>query len=402
VTILEDDQLAEIYYEDPKRKRLVGNIYKGIVKDVLNGLSSAFVDVGEADNLFVSAKEINDTLLQKHGHRRGQPFPIGKILRSSQELLVQVKREGISNKNPQGTTRFSLAGRYWVFLPKDRRLGASRRIEDLKEIERLKAIARELKRPDEGLIARTASVGASRDDLERDFNYLLGTWKGIEETAEVAKAPKLIYQGLGLIRSILRDRLLDDIQRVIVDEEETYQDILEFLDYLHLRSYKQRVELYRDKRPLFERRNVEEQLKLSLQPRVPLPGGGSLIIAETEALTAIDVNTGRDTQHRDQELAILNTNLEAACEIPRQLRLRKISGIIVVDFVDMKRRDSEHKLIRALKEELKKDRVPTDFIDFTALGLAEITRKRETESLADHLSDEILADEVAENNDEDD
>lgn len=396
MAIVEDDRLSEIHYEDPKRKRLVGNIYKGVVRDVLNGMSSAFVDVGEEENLFVSAKEINDALLNKFGYRRSQPFPMGKVLRGSQELLLQVKREGISSKNPQGTTRCSLAGRYWVFLPKDRRLGVSRRIEDAKESERLKEIARELKRPDEGLIARTAAVGASRDDLERDFNYLLGTWKGIEDDAEKAKAPKLIYQGLGLIRSILRDRLLDDVDRVVVDDEETYDEILEFLDYLHLRNYKQRVQFYKAERPLFDLRGIEEQLRLSLKPRVPLPGGGSLIFAETEALTAIDVNTGRDTRHKDQELAILNTNLEASSEIPRQLRLRKISGIIVVDFIDMKRPDSIRQVIRKLREELKKDRVPADFIDFTALGLAEITRKRETESLADRLGDEDFAEELAE------
>ena len=385
MAILEDNRLSEIYYEDPRRKRLVGNIYKGVVKDVLSGLSSAFVDVGEVDNLFVSAKEINEELLVDRGYHRGQPFPINKVLHSSQELLVQIKREGIGSKNPQGTTRFSLAGRYWVFLPKDRRLGISRRIDDPKESERLKEIARAIKRPNEGLIARTASAGASREDLERDFNYLLGTWKGIEEAAAKVKAPKLIYHGPGLIRNLLRDRLLDDIQQVIVDDQATYQDILDFLDYLHLRNYKRRVQLYEDQQPLFELRDVEEQIHFSLQPRVPLPGGGSLIIAETEALTAIDVNTGRDTHHKDQELAILNSNLEAACEIPRQLRLRKISGIIVVDFVDMKRRESERKVIRKLRSELKKDRVPADFIDLTPLGLAEITRKRETESLADRM-----------------
>jgi len=378
----------EIYYEDPKRVRLVGNIYKGIVKDVLSGISAAFIDVGERDNLFLSAKELNDSLLRSRGYRRGSPFPIGKVIRGGQQLIVQVKREGIGEKNPQGTTRISLAGRYWVFLPKDGRLGISRRIEDPEEIKRLKGIAQELKRSDEGLIARTAAAGARLEDLERDFNYLLGTWKGIEDEAKQVSAPALLYRGPGLIKSIIRDRLMPNVKRVVIDSEAAYREIVDFLKYLHMEEYLDRLELYSDERPLFEVRGVEAQLRESLKPRVPLPGGGSLVIAETEALTAIDVNTGSDTRHRNQEQAILNTNLEAAVEIPRQLRLRKISGIIVVDFIDMKHKEDVRKVIGLLQEELKKDRVPADFIDITELGLVEITRKREGESLAEMLSEE--------------
>lgn len=380
--------MTEIYYEDPKRIRLVGNIYKGIVKDVLSGISAAFIDVGERDNLFLSAKELNESLLRSRGYRRGSPFPIGKVLKGGQRLIVQVKREGIGEKNPQGTTRISLAGRYWVFLPKDGRLGVSRRIEDAEEIKRLKGVAQELKRSDEGLIARTAAAGARLEDLERDFNYLLGIWKGIEEEAKQVSAPALLYRGPGLIKSIVRDRLMPDVRRVVVDSEAAYRELVDFLKYLHMEEYLDRLEFYSDERPLFEVRGVEVQLRESLQPRVPLPGGGSLVIAETEALTAIDVNTGSDTRHRNQEQAILNTNLEAAVEIPRQLRLRKISGIIVVDFIDMKRREDVRKVVHLLQEELKKDRVPADFIDITELGLVEITRKREGESLAEMLSEE--------------
>jgi ribonuclease G len=378
----------EIYYEDPKRLRLVGNIYRGVVKDVLSGISAAFVDVGEKENLFLSAKELSEELLREHNYRRGSSFPIGKILKGGQSITVQVKREGIGEKNPQGTTRISLAGRYWVFLPKDGRLGVSRRIEDAKEAQRLKNIARKLKRSGEGLIARTAAAGASEEHLTTDFNFLLGKWKEIEEKAERVSPPKLLYSGLGLIKSIVRDRLMPDVRRVTVDSVEVRDELRTFLQYLRMEEYVERIELYRETRPLFEVRGVEDQLRESLQPKVFLPGGGSLVIAETEALTAIDVNTGSDTRHRHQEQAILNTNLEAALEIPRQLRLRKISGIIVVDFIDMKRREDIRKVIQRLQEELKKDRVPADFIDMTELGLVEITRKREGESLADMLSDE--------------
>ena len=376
----------EIYYDDPERSRLVGNIYKGTVKDVLNGISAAFVHVGLDENLFLAAKELNESILKSRSYRRNDTFPIGKVLKGGQQLIIQVKREGIGDKNPQGTTRISLAGRYWVFLPKDGRLGVSRRIEDSNENRRLKGIARELKRDDEGLIARTAAVGASKDDLRRDFNFLLGTWKGIEEEADNVSAPKLLFAGPGMIKGIIRDRLMPEVDRIVVDAQPVYDELQDFLKYMHMEDYLDALELYQEKQPLFEARGVERQLNESLEGEVPLPGGGSLIVAETEALTAIDINTGSDTRHRNQEQAILNTNLEAAVEIPRQLRLRKISGIIVVDFIDMRRKDHIRQVTEKLEEELNKDRVPADFIDMTALGLVEITRKREGESLAEMLS----------------
>lgn len=388
VAILENGRLMEVYYEGPERERSLGNIYKGVVKGILGGIGSAFVDVGEKQNLFLSQKELNDELLRDRGFKRREAVPIQKVLRSSQSLIIQVKRGSIGSKNPQGTTRISLPGRYWVFLPEDRRLGVSRRIERRREIKRLKRIARELKRPDEGLIARTASIEASKEELERDFNFLLGTWKGIEEEAEKAAPPKLLYEGLDLIKSIIRDRLLDDISQVVVDSESTFNEVLDFLGYMRMADYKDRVKRYQDRIPLFEFRDVERQIRESLQQEVRLPSGGSLVIQEAEALTAIDVNTGSSVRHKNQEMAILNTNLEAALEIPRQLRLRKISGIIVVDFIDMKRKDFVHRVTGQLEEELRKDRVTADFIDITELGLVEITRKREGKSLSGMLEED--------------
>lgn len=386
IALLEDRRLMEIHYDHPER--LLGNIYKGVVRDILPGIGAAFVDVGLDQNLFLSVKELSDSLWQEKRGRKSPAPHIQKLLKSGQHIILQVKREEIGTKNPQGTMKISLPGRYWVFLPTDERLGVSRRITDEHESRRLKRIAKKLKREGEGLIARTAAQDASEEDLERDFNYLLGTWKGIEEEAKRVPAPALLHRGPDLVRAFLRDRLLDDVQRIVVDSEKTYQEIEDFLSYMHMEEFLDRIELYRGKRPLFEARGVEEQLRESLQPRVRLPGGGSLVIAETEALTAIDVNTGSDIKYQDQQQAILNTNLEAAQEIPRQLRLRKLSGIIIADFVDMKRRDHIEKVIRKLKEELKKDRVPADFVDITKLGLIEMTRKREGESLAGMLEEE--------------
>ncbi|MFQ5794221.1 MAG: Rne/Rng family ribonuclease [Candidatus Bipolaricaulia bacterium] len=383
---MEDEWLMEIYYEDPGRETLVGNIYKGRVQDVLSGMGSAFVDVGERRNLFLSAKEINDMLLRSRGFSSGRGLiPIQKILKSGQDLIVQVRREEIGSKSAQATTKISLPGRFWVFLPKEGRLGVSRRVEGRREIDRLKRIARELKQPNEGLIARTAANGTSKKDLERDFNFLLGTWKGIEEEAERVSSPQLLYRGMDLIRGTIRDRLLEDVKAVIIDDERTYHELVGFLKYMKMDHLQDQLELYQGE-DLFETYGVEAQIEESLKREVPLKGGGTLVIDETEALTAIDVNSGADVRHRNQEKAILNTNLEAAVEIPRQLRLRKISGIIIVDFIDMSYREFEQRVIEKLKIELKKDRVTTDFIDMTRLGLVEITRKREGESLSEMLS----------------
>jgi Ribonucleases G and E len=212
-------------------------------------------------------------------------------------------------------------------------------------------------------------------------------WKGIQELAAESSPPKLLYSPPDLVRSIVRDRFLEDVDSLIVDDETAYQEILDFLDYLHLGKLKGRVRLYRGTIPLFVRYGVEEELAQAMQRKIPLKGGGFITVDETEALTAIDVNTGSDVKHKNQAAAILNTNLEAARLIPRILRLRKISGIIVVDFVDMANEKDREKVIATLKEELKKDRVPADFIEITKLGLVEITRKKEGESLSALLSE---------------
>ncbi len=388
VAITEDGKLVEIFYEDFQQDKLVSNIYKGRVEDVLSGLGSAFVDVGEEQSLFLSRSEINQAILRSRGFDPNEYPPlINKIINEGESLIIQVKRGGIGTKNPQGTTKVSLPGRYWVFLPKDSRLGISRRITDDQEAKRLKNIARDLKEENEGLIARTASENASKEDLKRDFNYLLGTWKGIEEEATKVKPPHLLHSHAGIVRTTIRDRLLEDVDQVLTDSEDVHEDILDYIHYLRMDGYQDVIELYEDNTPLFTQYGVEEQLKKCLKREVSLDSGGYLAIDETEALTAIDVNTGGNVNHKNQAQAILNTNLAAAREIPIQLRLRKISGIIVVDFVDMYDNKDQQKVINQLKDSLREDRVPADFIDMTPLGLVEITRKREGESLADLMEE---------------
>jgi len=365
----------EIYYAHPTQENIVGNVYKGKVEDVLPGLGSAFVNVGEKKSLFLSKGEINDQIMIEKGFKPWHGgAPINKLLRPGQTLTLQVRRGGIGSKNPQGTTKISLPGRFWVFLPTEDRLGVSRRVDSVRTQRRLRRIARELKKDGQGMIARTAAQSASKEELTRDYKLLVQTWESIETAARTASAPQLLYKGMGLVQTILRDRLVPDVAEVIVDSEFFREKIQYFLEYMHMEDYKERISLY-----------LEEQIQETQSRRVSLADGGSIVIDETEALIAIDVNTGGDVQHRNQRSAILNTNLEAACEIARQLRLRQMSGIVVVDFVDMDDPKDEQALIDKVKEELKKDRVSSDFVDLTGLGLVEITRKRAGESLADML-----------------
>jgi len=376
----------EIHYGHPSQEKIVGNIYRGRIEDVLPGLGSAFVDVGERTSLFLSKNEINDQIIRDRGLK---PWigsnPIAKLLKPDQMITLQVRRDGIGRKNPQGTTKISLPGRYWVYLPLEDRLGVSRRVESVRDQRRIRKLARATKKDGEGLIARTAAQWAPEDDLRRDYERLAEMWKGIQSAAKDAKRPRLLYKSMGLVQTILRDRLEPDTKEVVVDSPFFREKILSFLDFMGMESYRDRVRVHEAKAPLFQQYHVERQIQESLERRVTLKGGGTIVIDETEALIAIDVNTGSDVKHRDQQAAILNTNLEAAEEIARQLRLRQISGIIVIDFVDMEKPDHVHRVIDAMKEALKNDRVPADFVDMTALGLVEITRKRRGESLADML-----------------
>jgi ribonuclease G len=386
VALLEGGKLMEIYYGHPSREKLVGNIYRGRIEDVVPGMGSAFVDVGERKSLFLSLNELNDGMLEEKGFKPWQAgIPVGKLLRQGQMITVQVRRDGIGTKNPQGTTKISIPGRFWVYLPTEDRLGVSRRVESVRDQRRIRRLARTLKKPGEGMIARTAAQWATDEDLERDYRLLVESWDRVGAAAKTATSPRLLYKAMGLVQAVLRDWMGPDIAEVVVDSPFFYEKIHSFLEYMQMAAHKEQIRLHKGPESLFAKHDIDRQIQDSLSRRVPLAGGGSIVIDETEALIAIDVNTGGDVRHRNQAAAILNTNLEAATEIARQLRLRQISGIIVVDFVDMD--DSQHvqQIIDKVREELKKDRVSADFVDMTGLGLVEITRKRRGESLSDML-----------------
>ncbi len=376
----------EIHYGHPSQDKIMGNIYRGRIEDVLPGLGSAFVGVGEAKSLFLSRNELNDGILSDAGVKAWQTdIPITNVLKRGQMLTLQVRRDGIGNKNPQGTTKISLPGRFWVYIPTEDRLGVSRRVESVRAQRRIRKVARQIKAPGEGLIARTAAEWATEDELKHDYDLLVEIWRSVQAAAAKGDQPRLLYKGMGLVQTILRDRLGPNVKEIVVDSPFFKEKISSFLDYMRMSSYRKLIRVHEGEESLFDKFKIEEQIQAGLSRRVALAGGGSLVIDETEALIAIDVNTGGDVRHRNQHAAILNTNLEAAAEISRQLRLRQISGIIIVDFVDMESPKDVQQVIDAVKEQLKKDRVSADFVDMTALGLVEITRKRQGESLSDML-----------------
>lgn len=374
VAILEDGKLVEIHIERKQEKKIVGNIYKGKTENVLPGMQAAFIDIGEDKNSFLYV----DDLISE------EDLPIEKKLFSGEKLLVEVIKEPIKPKGSRVTTNITIPGRYLVLMPKNKNIGISRKIEDEQERERLKKIVQEIKPPDMGIIIRTASEGKNKEELERDLNFLITTWEKILQKSAILPAPSLLYEDLNLLYRTIRDLFTTEVERLIIDSEEEYKKVLDFLDSFapHL---KDRVYLFRELDNIFEYFGIEEEIRKALKKRVWLKCGGYIFIDQTEALTVIDVNTGKYVGKSKLSETILRTNLEAAEEIARQLRLRDIGGIIIIDFIDMDNKEDEQKVIDKLQEELSKDKTKTNIVDITKLGLLEMTRKRVRRDLGQML-----------------
>jgi ribonuclease G len=387
VAVLEDGVVGEVYLERPGRRSIAGNVYKGTVDNVLPGMEASFVDIGLAKNGFLYVDEIVVPELEgrKHGRR------IQELVERGQEVLVQTVKDPMGTKGARLTTEISLPGRFLVFVPFGDGIGVSRRLED-DERERLKAICKELELPEGGLIVRTAAEGASREELEGDLALLQKLWSTIRGRANRAEAPALVYQESELPLRIIRDLFIRDFQRVVVDHDRTYRRIV---GYLRRTSPElaARVELYGDKEPLMERYGVDEAVRSTLGRRVDLPSGGYLIFDYAEAFTVIDVNTGRFVGARGRtsqgrlEDTITKNNLEAVKEVVRQLRLRDIGGIIVIDFIDMANPKNRHLVEGALNQELERDRTKTYVVEISPLGLVEMTRQNVTDGPREILTD---------------
>jgi ribonuclease G len=379
VAVLEDERVAEAYLERPERRSIAGNIYKGTVDNVLPGMEAAFVEIGLEKNGFLYVDEIVGPELEgKRQERR-----IQDLLSRGQEVLVQAVKDPMKTKGARLTTDISLPGRFVVFVPNGEGIGVSRRLED-DERARLRDILKEIAPDKGGVIVRTAAEGASADDVERDLVFLQRLWKSIQTRAKDAKAPALVYQEAELPLRVVRDLFTDDFERAVVDHDRTHKRIVGYLKKTSPHMV-ERVVRHREKTPLFEASGVDEEIRSTLSRRVDLPSGGYLIFDYAEAFTVIDVNTGRFVGSRSKssgarlEDTITKNNLEAVKEVVRQLRLRDIGGIIVIDFIDMGSPKNRATVEEALKNELERDRTKTYVVEISPLGLVEMTRQNVTD-----------------------
>ncbi len=379
VAVLEDGKPSEVYLERPGRRSIAGNVYKGVVDNVLPGMEASFVDIGLDRNGFLYVDEI--VVPELEGKRHGRR--IQELIQRGQEVLVQAVKDPMGTKGARLTTEISLPGRFLVYTPFGEGVGISRRLED-DERERLKAISKELELPEGGIIIRTAAEGASKEELAGDLALLRKLWATIQGRASRAKAPTLVYQEAELPLRIVRDLFIRDFERVVVDHDRTYRRLVGYLKRTST-DLASRVELYKGREPLMEAAGVEAAVRSTLDRRVDLPSGGYLIFDYAEAFTVIDVNTGRFVGARGKqsgarlEDTITKNNLEAVEEVVRQLRLRDIGGIIVIDFIDMANPKNRQSVEDALKRELDKDRTKTYVVEISPLGLVEMTRQNVTD-----------------------
>jgi ribonuclease G len=378
VAVLEDGRVAEVYLERPERRSIAGNIYLGRVDNVLPGMEAAFVEIGLEKNGFLYVDEIVSPELER-GHGR----KIQDLISRGQTILVQAVKDPMKTKGARLTTQISLPGRFVVFVPQGEGLGVSRRLDD-DERNRLKEILKRLEVKEGGVIVRTAAEGASEEDIERDLVFLQRLWRSIQTKAKTAKAPELVYQEAELPLRVVRDLFTGDFEKAYVDDERTYRRIVGYLKKTSPHMV-ERVVRYKDKTPLMEAFGVEQEIKSTIGRRVDLPSGGYLIFDYAEAFTVIDVNTGRFVGGRGKnsgsrlEDTITKNNLEAVKEVVRQLRLRDIGGIIVIDFIDMANPKNRATVEEALRTELERDRTKTYVVEISPLGLVEMTRQNVTD-----------------------
>jgi ribonuclease G len=385
VAILEDGDLAELYIE--REERVIGSIYKGKVQNVLPGMGAAFVDIGLGRNAFLYVDDINKQPLNigdveiTSGH---SGFTISEKVKKGDDILVQIVKEPRGLKGARISTNISLPGRYLILMPTGKYSGVSRKIESADERNRLKAVMKRIRPEGMATVVRTAAAGVSEAELIADLGVLIRMWHGILETYKRAPSPSLLHKDMNLVYKAARDFITADVERVLIDDEEEYRKVRDFLQLLGP-QYLSRLEYYNSGRSLFDDYRINDELQKLMKPKIALPSGGTIVIESTEALTVIDVNSGKFTGGRNLEDTILKTNLEAAHEIARQVRLRDIGGIIVVDFIDMSSESSRSKVIKALEDGLRRDRTRATIQSFSNLGLLEFTRKRVGKDLGAQL-----------------
>ncbi len=426
VAVLEDGTLVELLIDDSKHRSIAGNIYKGRVLKILPGMQAAFVDIGLSKDAFLYVRDIWEDMedyerLLALGEEAGdeavgeeppgeeaEPAEVGEelaepempprprrsrrpqasideLIKEGQELLVQVAREPLGTKGARITSRITLPGRYLVYMPTESHVGISRKVESEAERARLRQIIEEINPQREGVIVRTAGMGRSREEIAADLEFLRTLWRKIRSKAEPAAAPAVVNRELDLTFRMFRDLFGHDVKRLVVDSPTEYERCQEFAESL-FPDLKHHLFLYDEDEPIFKSFSIEKEIEKALRRKVWLKSGGTLVIEETEALVSVDINTGKYVGKTDFDETILKTNLEAAREVARQVRLRDLGGIIIIDFIDMARQEHRDQVLAELKGALKADRSPTNVSLISELGLVEMTRKRVKQGLTKALS----------------
>lgn len=392
VAVLEEGKLEEFNIERTTEERLVGSIFKGRVRNLEDGLKAAFVDIGFEKNAFLHYWDIVPStfdsgveIVEREGRRRDRPKitqkDIPRLYPPGSDIIVQVTKGPIGTKGPRVTTNVVLPGRYLVLLPNSDQSGISRKIENPQERQRLKRTLRELSIPENmGVIMRTVGEGQQKRYFVRDLALLLEEWQSIQDRIKAQPPATCVFQEPDLIERTVRDFLTEDVERIVVDSQKAHDRMREMIAKISRRSA-EKVKLYSEPQPIFDRFNITRQLENAFSRQVHLKSGGYIVVDETEALVAIDVNTGRHKGSKDQESTILKVNLEAAEEITRQLRLRNMGGLIVLDFIDMKSRRDQQSVYQRVKEGLRRDKAKTHVLPISQLGLMEMTRQRHSESV---------------------
>ena len=394
VALLEDGNIAELFIEQGDASDIAGNIYKGKVQRVLPGMQAAFVDIGLKQAAFIYVSDviggnyspIEDFLNDNSDTEECMPYNsyissihrdrhIEDLITEGQEMMVQAAKAPIGSKGARLTTHISLPGRFLVLMPASEHIGISRRIEDDAERNRLKSTVESIRENNFGYIVRTAAEGVQEEKLKYEMGFLNNLWESIQQKYQTAPAPFLLHKEVAVSLRAVRDLLLHEAEKLIIDSRSGYESILKFLDEF-MPSLKDSVEFYEGLEPIFDSFNLEADISRALKKKVWLKSGGYIVIEHTEALVAIDVNTGRYVGKYNLEETILKTNLEAVKEIAYQIRLRDIGGIIIIDFIDMEKKSNQEKVFNALKEALKKDRSKTHVLPISELGLIQMTRKR--------------------------
>lgn len=411
VAITEDGNLVDFFVDYPENRRMVGDIYLGKVARVLPGIRAAFIDIGMKHDAFLHFSDIGERTQQfqdiigeddsdididdddESSNGKSASAEIKKPaapsipkLRKGDDIIIQITKEPVNNKGVRVTSSVSLPGRFCVLLPFDNKIGVSKKIHDFKERRRLRSIARGILPRNNGLIIRTVARDQSEEALKDDLNNLIRSWQKIESAVKTEKPPSLVHQDLSTTASVIRDLLTPDVSKVFIDSKKLYKQIKSYVQLVQP-EYLDKIEPYKSQSPIFDSFKIEEQIKTLMGRKVAMPSGGYLIIEHTEAMVVIDVNSGRYAKSKEQELNSLKTDLEAAREIARQLRLRDIGGIIVIDFIDLEEEKNRKKIYDELKKEFRKDRSKVSLLPMSEFGLIQITRQRIRQNILQAMKD---------------